>query len=108
MISSLDLMLQRRFFLGFVRIHILYHASKEEIFGAEIKEELKRHGYDISPGTLYPILHSLEDDGYLESRSVNVGGKLRRYYKITESGTIILDEARSKIQELVDEVMEVK
>ncbi|MDY6930643.1 MAG: PadR family transcriptional regulator [Halobacteriota archaeon] len=101
-------MLQRRFFLGFVRIHILYHASKEEIFGAEIKEELKRHGYDISPGTLYPILHSLEDDGYLESRSVNVGGKLRRYYKITESGTIILDEARSKIQELVDEVMEVK
>ena len=101
-------MLQRRFFLGFVRIHILYHASKEEIFGAEIKEELKRHGYDISPGTLYPILHSLEDDGYLESRSVNVGGKLIRYYKITESGTIILDEARSKIQELVVEVMEVK
>ncbi len=101
-------MLERRFFLGFVRVHILYHASKEEIFGAEIKEELKRHGYEISPGTLYPILHSLEDDGFLKSRPVNVSGKVRRYYKITESGTSILDEARSKIQELIDEVMEVK
>ena len=50
----------RNIFLGFIRIHILYHASKEEIFGVEIMRELKRHGYSISPGTLYPILHSLE------------------------------------------------
>ncbi|MDY6964869.1 MAG: PadR family transcriptional regulator [Halobacteriota archaeon] len=99
-------MLDRKFFLGFVRVHILYHASKEEIFGVEIMDELKKHGYDISPGTLYPILHSFEKEGLLKSRSENVGGKMRRYYRITEAGQGILDDARKKIQELVDEVME--
>ena len=98
--------LDRKFFLGFVRVHILYHASKEEIFGVEIMKELKRHGYDISPGTLYPILHSFEKEGLLKSRSENVGGKMRRYYRITEEGIKILDDAKKKIQELVDEVME--
>ena len=44
-------MLDREFFLGFIKIHILYHASKEPIFGVEIAEELARHGYSISPGT---------------------------------------------------------
>ena len=99
-------MLERKFFLGFIRVHILYHASKEEIYGADIMDELKRHGYDISPGTLYPILHSLEKEGFLESVSKNVGGKMRRYYSITDEGKRILDDAKKKIQELIDEVME--
>jgi len=60
-------MLDREFFLGFIKIHILYHASKEPIFGIEIAQELTRHGYSISPGTLYPTLHRLEKEGYLKS-----------------------------------------
>ena len=51
----------RGFFLGFIKIHILYHAGKEKICGVEIMEELKKHGYKISPGTLYPTLHAIED-----------------------------------------------
>ncbi len=55
----------RDFFLGFIKIHILHHAAQEPIYGLAMIDELRRHGYDLSPGTLYPILHSLERAGYL-------------------------------------------
>lgn len=95
----------RKFFLGFIRIHILYHASKGEIYGVEMMDELKTHGYEVSPGTIYPILHSLEDEGFLISRGKNMEGKIRKYYKITDEGRQILKEAQGKIKELIDEVM---
>jgi len=94
------------FFLGFVKIHILYHASKEPIYGVEMLEELGRHGYRLSPGTLYPTLHRLAKEGYLSQQRKLVGGKVRKYYAITEQGLAALDEARGKITELVDEVLE--
>ena len=93
------------FFLGFVKIHILYHASREPIYGVELLEELGRHGYRLSPGTLYPTLHRLEKEGYLSVRKRVVDGKVRKYYTITEQGMVILSEARRKIAELVDEVL---
>jgi PadR family transcriptional regulator PadR len=93
------------FFIGFIKIHILYHASQGPIYGVEILEELGRHGYRLSPGTLYPTLHRLAREGYLESSSRVVGGKVRRYYTITERGLVALDEARRKIAELVKEVL---
>jgi len=96
------------FFLGFVKIHILYHASKAPIYGVEIQEELGRHGYRLSPGTLYPVLHRLERDGYLERRPCVVAGKVRNYYAATEKGIIALNRARRKIRELVTEVIEDK
>ena len=99
-------MLDREFFLGFVKCHILYHASKEPVFGAEMAEELKRHGYDFGPGSLYPTLHRLESEGYLKQQPKVVGGKVRKYYTITEQGLEALNEARRKIRELVDEVLE--
>lgn len=99
-------MVDRDFFLGFIRIHILYHASKEPIFGAEIIKELSRHGYYLSPGTLYPTLHRLKGEGYLEQSSKVVEGKVRKYYTITEQGAEVLRKARGKIRELVDEVLE--
>jgi len=101
-------MLDREFFLGFIKIHILYHASKEPIFGVGIAEELARHGYNISPGTLYPTLHRLEKEGYLESSSKVVSGKVRRYYQATGKGKLMLEQAKGKIRELVTEVIEEK
>jgi DNA-binding PadR family transcriptional regulator len=101
-------MLEREFFLGFVRIHILYHAAKESIFGAEITQELARHGYNISPGTLYPILHRLEKEGCLTSTSTVIGGKVRKYYQATDEGKQVLEQAKKKINELVTEVIEEK
>ena len=79
-------MIDRKFFLGFVRIHILHHAAQEHVYGVWLMDELRRHGYDMSPGTLYPILHELEKDGFLKSDKRVVGGKVRRYYIITSKG----------------------
>ena len=98
--------MDREFFLGFIKIHILYHASKEPIFGVEIAEELARHGYNISPGTLYPTLHRLEKEGYLESISKVVSGKVRKYYQATAQGKLVLEQSKDKIRELVTEVIE--
>ena len=93
------------FFLGFVKTHILYHASRGPIYGVEMLEELGRHGYRLSPGTLYPTLHRLEGEGYLSVQKRVVGGKVRKYYTITEQGMVVLNEAKKKIAELVNEVL---
>ncbi|MBI5253843.1 MAG: helix-turn-helix transcriptional regulator [Euryarchaeota archaeon] len=99
-------MMIREFFLGFIKIHTLYHASKGGICGIEIIKELKRHGYAVSPGTLYPTLHALERDGYLKSRMLVIHGKRRRYYKATKKGISVLKKSRERLRELVEEVME--
>jgi DNA-binding PadR family transcriptional regulator len=96
----------RHFFNGFIRLHILYHAVKEPIYGAEITEELVRHGYRVSQGTLYPTLHLLETLGYLRSRTQFVQGRRRKYYRATAAGRRVLNEARGKLQELIAEVLE--
>lgn len=96
----------RDFFLGFVKIHILHHAEEAPIYGLAMIEELRRHGYELSPGTLYPILHSLERNGYLAREDRVVNGKVRKYYAITETGRVALIETRGKIRELVEEVLE--
>lgn len=98
--------LMRHFFGGFVRMHVLYHAAKEPIWGVEIMEELGRHGYKLGPGTLYPILHQLESDGYLISETTVVAGKCRKNYRITKTGRRLLQDARKKLRELVSEVLE--
>jgi len=96
----------RDFFLGFIKIHILHHAEQEPVYGLALIEELHHHGYELSPGTLYPILHQLEAKGYLLPEERVVGGKVRKYYSITAQGSAALVEARQKIQELVAEVLE--
>jgi DNA-binding PadR family transcriptional regulator len=96
----------RHFFNGFIRLHILYHAAKEAIYGAEITEELVRHGYRIGSGTLYPTLHLLEELGYLRSRTELVRGRRRKYYRATPAGRKVLEQARQKLGELVAEVIE--
>ena len=96
----------REFFLGFVKIHILYHAAEGPVYGTELVRELARHGYDLSPGTLYPTLHQLRDKGYLVQDRRVVSGRVRKYYTITGKGQAALTEARSKITELVGEVLQ--
>jgi len=96
----------RDLLLGFVKVHLLYHASQEPIYGSGISAELERHGYRLSPGTLYPVLHSLDDANFLVREDRVVGGKVRKYYRTTPLGEQALDEARGKIRELVDEIMD--
>ncbi|HEU5159066.1 MAG TPA: PadR family transcriptional regulator [Streptosporangiaceae bacterium] len=96
--------LQRDLLLGFVKIHVLYHAAQEAIYGAGISAELEEHGYHLSWGTLYPLLHNLEAAGFLAREEQVVDGKVRKYYRITDLGREALDEARSKAVELVREI----
>lgn len=93
------------FFSGFIKIHILHHAARGPVFGLEIIKELSRHGYEVSPGTVYPLLHKLEKEGFLRSEGRGEQGKPRRYYRATASGRAALEEIRPKLRELVDEVL---
>jgi DNA-binding PadR family transcriptional regulator len=96
----------REFQRGAVQLHILHHAAEEEIHGAWMSRELAEHGYDISPGTLYPTLHRLETEGLLSSRSVVEAGHSRRVYKITPQGRRVLRQTREALRELADEVLD--
>ena len=95
----------RDFFLGFIKIHVLHHAAQEPVFGLALIRELARHGYEVSPGTVYPVLHELERGGYLAREDRVVQGKVRKYYRTTPRGEDALAEARAKIVELVAEVL---
>ena len=101
-------LLSRLFFAGFVRLHILYHAAEEPICGVQITAELARHGYRLSPGTVYPALHDLEQAGYLTSCTQVVRGRQRKYYAATPKGIRALQRAKLNLRELADEVLEKK
>ncbi|MDA3922610.1 MAG: PadR family transcriptional regulator [Salinisphaera sp.] len=96
----------RQFFLGFIKIHILHHAAAQPVYGQALIEELQHHGYALSPGTLYPILHSLEKAGYLVRKNRVVAGRQRNNYTATAFGHQALVEAPAKIRELVEEVVD--
>ena len=95
----------RKVFLAFMRIHILYHAKKEPFFGLWMIEELKNHGYEVSSGTIYPILHSMEEDGILICEERTIDGKVRKYYSLTDKGDKILTEVKEKTKELSQEII---
>lgn len=96
--------LHRKLFLGFIQMHILHHAQKEPIYGVWMMEELREHGYTISPGTLYPILHEMESLGLLLASSAVANGKTRKYYAITPAGIDALEEGAAKAKELLREI----
>jgi PadR family transcriptional regulator PadR len=95
----------RDFFLGFVRLHVLYHAGKEPVCGVDLMAEMSRHGYRLGAGTLYPLLHRMEGAGLLTSETRVVGGRRRKYYRLTPAGQRVLAEARERLPELVREVV---
>ncbi|KZS57725.1 PadR family transcriptional regulator [Mycobacterium ostraviense] len=94
-----------QFLRGAVRLHILHHAQLEPIHGAWMAAELAGHGYKISPGTLYPMLHRMQEDGLLTSRQHVVDGRARRVYEITDLGRAALAEERAALAELAAEIL---
>jgi PadR family transcriptional regulator, regulatory protein PadR len=99
-------MIDKDLFSGMVRLHVLHHADEGPVFGLAIIEELRHHGYQISAGTMYPILHGLERKGYLVSRSESREGRQRRIYRITAAGRRALEVGRAKVRELFGELIE--
>src|SRR5258706_14666023 len=96
----------RDLYSGLIRLHVLHHAVEEPVFGLGMVEELGRHGYRISPGTLYPVLHGLEKKGYLRSTEIRNGKSLRKVYRATPLGRKALNAAKSKVRELFHELIE--
>ena len=97
----------REILLGFWKVHILHHASEEPIYGLWAINELRRHGYAISPGTLYPLLNRMRRLGWLKCKSEPGGGRrARKEYRLTASGGKVLNLVRQQIRELHDEVVE--
>ncbi|MGE0282522.1 MAG: PadR family transcriptional regulator [Rhizobiaceae bacterium] len=91
---------------GLIRLHVLHHAVEDEVYGQWMIEELARHGYRLSAGTLYPMLRAMEKKGYLVSEERRAGRSIRRVYKATELGREALERARGKVRELIGEMME--
>lgn len=95
----------RDLLLGFVRLHILHHAAEGDLYGQWMIEELGRHGYRLSPGTIYPMLHAMERQGYLRSVRKPGGRNFRRVYRATARGRRALALARDKARELFGELV---
>lgn len=93
-------------YAGLVRLHNLHHAAKEPCYGLWLIEELAEHGYRLSPGTLYPLLHRLERQGYLRSKGAARARRVRRLYRATPLGRKALAAARDKVRELFGELFE--
>jgi PadR family transcriptional regulator, regulatory protein PadR len=99
-------MKDRDLFGGLIRLHLLHHAAKGPLYGLAMIEELGRHGYILSPGTLYPILHGMEKRGYFRSTEQRLGRTARRMYRITPRGKRALEGAKRKVRELFGELIE--
>ena len=99
-------MLDRNLYSGLIRLHILHHAAEGPVFGQAMIDELGRHGYRMSAGTLYPILHGMERLGYLRSQQRMSAGRNRRVYRATPAGRKALVIARRRVQELFGEMFE--
>jgi len=91
---------------GLIRLHVLHHAADKPIYGFWMVEELAQHGYKMSTGTLYPILHGLEKKGYLRSEVQREGKTSRRIYRATPLGRRVLKAAKGKVRELFGELFE--
>ena len=100
-------LLTREILLGFWKVHILHHAAAHPVIGQWVVTELRRHGYDISPGTLYPLLKRLERNGWLRSEvAVGEGQRRRRYYHLTRRGAAVLNVLRETVVELHHEIVD--
>ena len=90
---------------GLIRLHVLHHAVKAPLYGNWMIEELRRHGYHISAGTLYPLLHGMQRQGYLSEKTARSDGRTRRVYRTTAKGRRALEDSKQKIRELFKELI---
>src|SRR5712691_8424466 len=93
--------LRRDMIQGLVRVRILRAASRGPVSGVELSQDLATAGHQVSPGTLYPLLHDMEKAGWVKSTGKTVKGKRRRYYRATKKGRIQLEQASAVLQQFL-------
>ena len=93
--------INKEILLGFWKIHILHHAAGGPVVGQWMLRELRGHGYDVSPGTLYPMLKRMEEQGWLRSETdPGRGPKAPRRYYLSDKGRAVLDLVGEQLDEL--------
>ncbi|RLD97709.1 MAG: PadR family transcriptional regulator [Aquificota bacterium] len=98
--------LQREILLGFWKIHILHHAAECPVIGQWMIQELRRHGYVVSPGRMYPLIARLEERGWLKHKTdSDSGSRAKKEYSLTKSGREALVFLKTQIEELYHEVI---
>jgi DNA-binding PadR family transcriptional regulator len=97
----------REILLSFWKVHILHHAAEGPVVGQWMINELRRHGYEVSPGTLYPMLNRMEQRGWLRCERDPAGGpKARKDYYLTDKGKEVLEQVKARVEELHHELLE--
>ncbi len=89
---------------GALRLRVLRHAAEAEVHGAWLTGELAARGHRVSPGTLYPLLHRLQEAGLLKSRTEVVNGRQVRRYRTTKRGKRVLADCKAVLAELAEDV----
>lgn len=90
----------REFHTGALRLRVLQHAAEAPVHGAWLAEELAARGHRVSPGTLYPLLHRMQEAGLLKSTSVVEAGRRLRRYRTTKRGKRLLADCRAVVADL--------
>ena len=102
--------IDRRLLSGSTSMLLLRLLEERDMYGYEMIEELKGrsdHVFSLKAGTLYPLLHSLEEKNYLYSYEDEANGKVRKYYSITDEGKKYLKGRKEEWQEYASAVANV-
>jgi DNA-binding PadR family transcriptional regulator len=94
-------MIDREFARGFVKLYALWRASQGETFGIQIIEEMRDLGFKVSPGTLYPVLHTLLEERDVTQTNRLVNGKIRKCYRATTKGRKEAEEVIKRLTSLL-------
>jgi PadR family transcriptional regulator PadR len=97
--------IMQSFWKGIVRLVILHQAARRPVYGGELSRQMRRHGYDISPGSLYPLLHTMERAGFLSSNIKIFKGRARKYYNLNPSGRVCLEEVLLSLRPFIKDLI---
>lgn len=92
---------------GLIDIYVLALVKNEDTYGYKLLQDVKE-GFDVSESTLYPVLRRLEMQGCLSTYYIEHNGRLRKYYKITNVGTLKFDEYKQHcvdIKKIIDIIL---
>ena len=87
---------------GSSRLLVLKLLNEKSFYGYELIKTLKERSndvFDMKEGTLYPILHKLENDELITSSNQEVSGRVRKVYTITEKGIKVLAKEQEEWRE---------
>lgn len=95
---------------GSMTMLVLQLLSEKDMYGYEMIDTLRKRSqnvFELKAGTLYPLLHSLEDKGFVTVYEQAFSGKVRKYYRITSQGKGHLEKKKNEWQEYTGAVSQI-